>query len=109
MGVFEKKSVNLTKFEKYQVFVVQTYKIPYFPKPPNSKRLIENPLKQAKIVKFTKLLNFQCIHVVNIDKILYIKLQNFSFNILNNYPLLEQAIFVYLFNIGEFSINVRKC
>ena len=54
MGVFEKKSGNLTKFEKYQVFAVQTYKISYFPKPLNIKRLIKNPLKQAKIVKFSK-------------------------------------------------------
>ena len=102
-----KKSENLTKLEKYQVFSVQTYKVPYFPKLPNGKKLIENPLKQAKIVKFSN--NFQCIHVVNINKISFIKLQNFSINILYNYPLLEQAIFVFLFNIDDFSIYVRKC
>ena len=50
----QEKSGNLTKFEKYQVFSVQAYKIPYFPKPRNGKKLIENPLKQAKIETFPR-------------------------------------------------------
>ena len=42
MGVFEKKSGNLTKLKKKVRLI---YKIPYFPKPSNSKKLIKNPLK----------------------------------------------------------------
>ena len=45
MGVFEKKSGNLTKLKKRSDFVRLIYKIPYFPKPSNSKKLIKNPLK----------------------------------------------------------------
>ena len=45
------------------------------------------------LFKFTKLLNFQCLHLVKISKVSYVKLQKLSINILNNY-LLEQAVSV---------------
>ena len=45
VGVFEKKSGNLTKLKKRQTVLVQVYKIPCFLKPSNDKKIIKNPLK----------------------------------------------------------------
>ena len=48
MRVFKKnqeKSRNLTKYEKTSDFSAQFYKIPYFPKPSNGKKIIKNPSK----------------------------------------------------------------
>ena len=38
MGVLEKKSENLTKFEKTSDFVYSIYKTSYFPKPLSGKK-----------------------------------------------------------------------
>ena len=50
---------------------------------------------QSKIaeifLKFTKLLIFQRLHMVQISKICFIKLQNVSFNKLNRYPTLTSC------------------
>ena len=48
MGVFEKKSGIVRKFDKVKKksgFVRLIYKNPYFPKPSSSKKSIKNPLK----------------------------------------------------------------
>ena len=49
---FWKKCGNLTKFKKSQILSVYIYKIPYFQKPSNGKKLIKNQC-QTKFAKFS--------------------------------------------------------
>ena len=48
---FLKKSQEIWK---KSVFLAKIYKIPYFAKPSNGKKLIKNPLKSDKLQNFPK-------------------------------------------------------
>ena len=45
MGLFEKSQEKSGNLEIIQIFSVQIYKIPKFPKSSNSKKFVESPLK----------------------------------------------------------------
>ena len=51
MGVFEKSQEMWQTLKKSQILLI--YKIPYFPKPSNGKKLIKKPFKSEKNLKFS--------------------------------------------------------